>query len=477
MSLLQCSTPEVEQEGAELKTKRFSSENIFIRLLRNHRLKKLPTSETSRVVVRQPDSRSSQVRTDEPVFRGVRLSDCLSLPEQEFLCRHPQGSEEPFFVLNLDGLYERHLRWRANLPRVKPFYSVKCNSSPAVIRMLKALDAGFDCASKGEIQSALSLGVTPDKIIYAHTIKPQSHIRCACAHGIDLMTFDNEEELLKISRFHAKARLVLRIMVDDTNSVLQLSSKFGAKMAAVDKLLERAAELGLNVTGVSFHVGSKCTDTAAFRWAIADARHVFDIANARGFHMSLLDIGGGLPGRDDYPLTFEEFSEVINGALEEFFPPESGVQVIAEPGRYYVESVFTLAVSVIAKRVDNHDAAEDSYNEEKRKMVYYISDGVYGSMSCILTEPVTNCLAPYLPREVESSEQKFCSVIWGPTCDSIDKVFENYWLPQLDVGDWLLIDNMGAYSVSLMTDFNGFGRARVYPVVTEKLRRTFNLSR
>lgn len=190
-------------------------------------------------------------------------------------------SEEPFYVANLDRIVKRHVRWLTNLPRVKPFYAVKCNNTPAVLKMLSALDTGFDCASKGEIQQALSLGVTPDKIIYAHTTKPLSHIRYACAHGVDMMTFDSEDELLKISLCHSKAKLVLRIAVDDSKSLVKLSSKFGARLGSVGRLLKLAGELGLDVIGVSFHVGSGCTGSLPFKQGIADARHVFDLAVCR----------------------------------------------------------------------------------------------------------------------------------------------------------------------------------------------------
>ncbi|XP_068587585.1 ornithine decarboxylase-like [Cebidichthys violaceus] len=213
-----------------------------------------------------------------------------------------------------------------------------------------------------------------------------------------MMTFDSEEQLLKISLSHAKAKLVLRIAVDDSASKIKLSSKFGARLESVGKLLGRAGELGLEVIGVSFYVGIGCTGSLAFKQAIADARLVFDMGNLLGFQMRLLDIGGGLSAIERFQEKFEEFSEVINRALDELFPPDSGVQVIAEPGRYYVESAFTLAVNVIAKRV------------------------------------------------VESSEQRYRSVIWGPTCDIYDKVTDSCWIPELHVGDWLLINNMGAYS-------------------------------
>nr|XP_046271758.1 ornithine decarboxylase-like [Scatophagus argus] len=343
--------------------------------------------------------------------------------------------------------------------------------------MLSALGTGFDCSSKSEIQLALSLGVTPDKIIYAHTTKPLSHIKYACTHGVNMMTFDSEDELLKISRCHAKAKLVLRIAVDDSKSIVRLSSKFGARLETVDKLLERAGELGLEVIGVSFHVGSGCIGSLAFKQAIADARHVFDKANLLGFQMSLLDIGGGFTGRDNFQVKFEEFAEVINGALDEHFPPDSGVQVIAEPGRYYVESAFTLAANVIAKKVVKKDKDEHSDGEDgDTMMMYYLNDGVYGSLSGPIKDPAHAEIEPYPHRAVESSEQRYRSIMWGPTCDIIDKVTDNYWIPELQVGDWLLFDNMGAYSVSVCSDFNGFERAHIYPVVTAETWHTLNLT-
>ncbi|XP_068434400.1 ornithine decarboxylase-like [Clinocottus analis] len=387
-------------------------------------------------------------------------------------------NDEPFYVASLDGIFEKHLRWRTNLPRVKPFYAVKCNNDAAVLRMMSALDTGFDCASKVEIQLMLSLGVTPDKIIYGHTTKPLSHIKYACTHGVHTMTFDSEDELLKISRCHAKAKLVLRIAVDDSASKIRLSSKFGASLESAAKLLGRAGELGLEVIGVSFHVGSGCTQGLAFKQAIADARRVFDTANLLGRQMSLLDIGGGFPGTEDCQVEFEEFSEVINGALEEFFPPDSGVQIIAEPGRYYVDSAFTLAAKVIGKRVipedmDEHSDVEGSSPD--RIMMYYLNDGVYGSLSCLINDPAHSSVDPYLTRVVDSSEQRFRSVLWGPTCDSIDKVKDSCWIPELNVGDWLLINNMGAYSICASTDFNGFERAHIYPVVSTKTWHALNL--
>uniref|UniRef100_A0A3Q1GQB6 ornithine decarboxylase n=1 Tax=Acanthochromis polyacanthus TaxID=80966 RepID=A0A3Q1GQB6_9TELE len=419
---------------------------------------------------------SSDNKNIEILDNGKIISDVIDRKIKEL---STVDNEEPFYVLNLDSLLKRHLRWITNLPRVKPFYAMKCNNTPAVVRTLISLGIGFDCASKAEIQHALSLGATPDKIIYAHTTKPLSHIRYACTHGVDVMTFDSEDELLKISLCHSQAKLVLRIATDDSKSLLRLSTKFGARMASVGKLLEQAGKLGLEVIGVSFHVGSGCTSGLTYKKAIADARHVFDMASLLGFQMKLLDIGGGFSAIDDFQDKFEEFSGVINEMLDKLFPPDGGVEIIAEPGRYYVESAFTLAVNVMAKRVVANEADEQNNGEENspdKTIMYYVTDGVYGSMSCITTDAAHNKLEPYPHRAVDGSEPRYPSVIWGPTCDSLDKITENYFLPELHVGEWLLIDNMGAYSVSLVSDFNSFERARIYPVVSAETWDTLNLS-
>ncbi|XP_028267353.1 ornithine decarboxylase-like [Parambassis ranga] len=424
----------------------------------------LITNESTTVHVLYPESNKVEILDDGRSIRDVidsKIRECSSV-----------GDPELFYVANLDSILERYLQWVTNLPRVKPFYAVKCNNTASAIRMLRALGTGFDCASKAEIQLALSLGATPDQIIYAHTTKPQSHIRYACTRGVDMMTFDSEDELLKISLCHAEAKLVIRIAVDDSKSLVRLSSKFGASLASAGRLLERAKELGLQVIGVSFHVGSGCTGAEAFKQAIADARRVFDIASSLGFQLRLLDIGGGFSEIGDFQQKFEKFSKVINASLDKLFPPDSGVEIIAEPGRYFVESAFTLAVNVTAKRtvVDDEDSSSD------RTIMYYINDGVYGSLSCVIFDPAHCQLEPYLHRAVGSAEPRYQSVIWGPTCDCMDKVMERCWMPELHVGDFLLFDNMGAYSVSLFSNFNSFEKAHIFPVVAAKTWRALNLA-
>ncbi|TDZ39963.1 Ornithine decarboxylase [Colletotrichum spinosum] len=367
------------------------------------------------------------------------------------------GDEDTFFVGDLGEVYRQHMRWKLNLPRVKPFYAVKCNPDPKVLQLLSALGTGFDCASKTEIDQVLSMGTSPERIIYAQPCKTNSYVRYVKAMGVKQMTFDNADELRKVAKLFPDAELFLRIMTDDESSLCRLSMKFGAAKDATNELLATAKDLGLNVVGVSFHVGSGASDPMAFYKAVYDAYEVFEQGRAYGFQMKTLDIGGGFCGD-----TFEDMAAVLRGALDEYFPVSSNVNIIAEPGRYYVSAAFTIACNIIARRTVEDPAAEG----EKRYMVY-VNDGLYGNFSSIMFDhqhPVAKVLRSGPATLYDCPSANACPdgegirySVWGPTCDGIDRITETISFEhELDVGDWLYFEDMGAYTKCSATKFNGF---------------------
>ncbi|KAI5102579.1 ornithine decarboxylase, partial [Silurus meridionalis] len=377
--------------------------------------------------------------------------------------------KDAFFVADLGDVLKKHLRWARALPRVKPFYAVKCNDSRVIVETLATLGTGFDCASKTEIQLVQSLGVEPSRIIYANPCKQVSQIKYASAHGVQMMTFDSEVELMKVARSHDNAKLVLRIATDDSKAVCRLSVKFGATLKNSRLLLERAKELGLDIIGVSFHVGSGCTDPETYTQAIADARCVFDMGAELGYNMTLLDIGGGFPGSDDSKLKFEEITAVINPSLDKYFPADCGVRIIAEPGRFYVASAYTLAVNIIAKKVNMKEQSgsdDEDDGTSDRTLMYYVNDGVYGSFNCILFDHAH--VTPIVHKKAKPDERIYPCSIWGPTCDGLDRIVELCALPDRQVGDWLLFENMGAYTVAASSTFNGFQKPDIYYVMSRK---------
>nr|QXT59670.1 ornithine decarboxylase 1 [Recilia dorsalis] len=356
--------------------------------------------------------------------------------------------ENAFYILDVGDIVHKHSEWKMKMPRVQPFYAVKCNDSQLVLATLAALGTGFDCASKTEIAKVMDLGVDGSRIIFANPAKMASHIRYAAAQGVDTMTFDNECELYKVKQLHPNARMVLRIRCDATVAQCQLGMKFGCEpLTEAPRLLKLAAALGLTVVGISFHVGSGCQDPPVFRRAISAARDLFDLGAQLGFNMALLDIGGGYPGNRGSNI--DKIAEVVNAALDDYFPESLGVQVIAEPGRFYVASAYTLATLV----------------HSKRDTMYYINDGVYGSFNCILYD---HAIVKPVPLENKGGKPVVSSV-WGPTCDGLDQVVESVLLPPLDIGDWLVFEDMGAYTLPVASTFNGFPVPKVHAVIDESV--------
>lgn len=368
--------------------------------------------------------------------------------------------DDPFYICNLDDVVRKYWKFQEHLPQVQPFFAVKCNPDPVIIALLAYLGVNFDCASKGEIKAVLDLGVDPERIIFANPCKQNSFIKYANEKNVKKMTFDNEAELHKIKQHFPDAELVIRIKVDDSKSSCQFGIKFGATLESAEKLLNVAKELGLNVIGVSFHVGSGCYDAALYYDAVKLSATVFEQAENLGFNFTLLDIGGGFPGAEGGKISFELTASQLNLGIEKFFPPERNVRIIAEPGRFFVASALTLTCNVTSIR-------EVSSNKNSPPgFMYYLNDGVYGSFNCILFDHQTP--TPLTLHETDNCTRYKCS-LWGPTCDSMDCISKDSYLPKLSVGDWLYFENMGAYTIAPSIKFNGFKPPVVFYMCTQSM--------
>lgn len=375
------------------------------------------------------------------------LKDGLTGFMQSLILNH-HHTKEPFYVLDLGVVDNLMDNWTRFLPMIRPFYAVKCNSDPALLAAMATLDMGFDCASQAEIESILALGVSPGRIIFANPCKFDSHIRYAASVGVNRTTFDSGTEVEKIREFHPRCSLLIRIKPpDDGGSMWPLDSKFGALPEEVEPLLQAAKAAQLPVIGVSFHIVSRAACSRAYAVAIEAAKKVFEAAAQLGMPpMSVLDIGGGFTAG----IQFEEAASTIRAALKTYFPDTTGMSIIAEPGRFFVESAFTLAANIIGKRVRG----------ELRE--YWINDGVYGSLMCgALFEPKNLTCKPLAcnsNRENPTCEGAltYSSTVFGPTLDALDTVMKGHGLPDLEVNDWLVFPNMGAYSSALRSNFNGF---------------------
>jgi len=373
----------------------------------------------------------------------------LGLPAGTPELMEEEEMSEPFYIVDMQEICHLYKEWRETLPCVEPCYAVKCNPNDVLLQLLIRLGTGFDCASSDEIDRVMKFGVTPDRIVFANPCKMSSQIQHARKNGVKRMTFDNTDELVKVARHYPDAEMILRIVTDDSHSLCRFSSKFGAQMRTVPGILAEAKKLGVKVTGVSFHVGSGCSDAEAHAQAARDALKVFEMGKEYGFNMNLLDIGGGFQGGVMVKPTLKEVADKLLPVLAKF--PE-GTQFIAEPGRFFVAKSHTLVTNIHSRRVLYDE------NNKPSQVLYYINDGVYHSYNCIFFDhqhPVPKSMV--VPGSPDAEGRPIVSsTVFGPTCDALDCIIQDHPMPLMNVGEWMFTTDMGAYTNAALTHFNGF---------------------
>jgi ornithine decarboxylase len=358
----------------------------------------------------------------------------------------------PLFIVDHEQLRRTYAMFKQHLPRVQAYYAVKANSDPAIVKTLYDAGASFDVASFPEFMTVhKNIEHLPDKerqdwiwdkIIYANPIKDKHTLEKLDRYK-PLVTYDNFAEVEKIKRHAPHAGMIVRINVPNTGSVVELSSKFGASPAEAVDLIEAAFQAGLVVEGLSFHVGSQCTNFQNYVQALELANSLFKEAWARGHkQVKILDIGGGFPAPyDQHVKPFADLAQLLNAEFNRLFPPH--IEILAEPGRFLVATAGTLVAEVIGKAVRGG------------KKCYYINDGIYGTFSGVLFDHIQ-----YHLKAFRDGTPELCA-IFGPTCDALDTVSVAEMLPDLEVGELVYTENIGAYSHASSTHFNGFPPAKV----------------
>lgn len=387
------------------------------------------------------------------------LLDSIAVPRkyrvQETIAHIIETHQErnPFYVVHLDNLEYQFERWMKLLPNVKPFYAIKSNPDRNILKVLREFGTGFDCASQKEIEEVLALGVSSKNIIFANPVKQVAHLEFAACVGVEVVTADSTSELVKIAQHHPEAKVLIRLKPDDSQSICKFSCKFGASEEEAREMIGLAARLGVNVIGTSFHVGSGCQSAQTFVDIIKTCSQIFKFGSIYGFKMTLLDIGGGFPGMNANHTgdSFETMASQISLSIKRHFKEFPDLEVIAEPGRYFSSSAFSLVTSVVGKKHFKTDSGEKGFK-------YYIDEGVYGGFNCIIFDHYSPPLEILNPRE---NADRYDSTVFGPTCDSMDKIGEMR-LPELEIGDRLFVESFGAYTSTSSSVFNGFGNLRRY---------------
>jgi ornithine decarboxylase len=371
---------------------------------------------------------------------------------REFL--RNRREDGPCVVVDLDVVRDNYRRFARSLPDTRVFYAVKANPAPEILRLLTLMGSCFDAASVHEMEMVLAAGATADRISYGNTIKKERDIARAFELGVRLFAVDCVAEVEKIARVAPGSKVFCRILCDGAGAEWPLSRKFGCVPEMAADVLEQAHRLGLEAYGVSFHVGSQQPDVSAWDQALASAAAIFRQCAERGISLSMVNLGGGFPTRylKDIPAV-EHYGDAIFCALSRHFGnriPET----IIEPGRGMVGNagVIETEVVLVSKKAESDDVRW-----------VYLDIGKFNGLAETMDEAIR-----YPIRSDRDEDEKVPCVLAGPTCDSVDVLYEKepYWLPfSIEIGDKLLIEGTGAYTTTYSAvAFNGFPPLRSYVI-------------
>ncbi|MEJ5227108.1 type III PLP-dependent enzyme [Thermodesulfovibrio sp.] len=349
--------------------------------------------------------------------------------------------EPPYLLIDREILRDKIYTIGKGILNSKVFYAVKANPDIEVLRFLNEFNVGFEIASEGELAILQELKVSADRIITSNPIKTFKFLKAAVDYGIDYYAFDSIAEVDKMAKYAPSKKVYVRLTVPNEGSEWPLSKKFGVEIEEAVELMIYAQKRGLKPVGITFHVGSQCSNIYNWHTAIDKARQVKELAQKEGISIEMLNIGGG------YPIEYlkkvpdiETIENKIDSLLQKSFP---GTDIFIEPGRAVVGDAGVFVAKIIgkAKRGDEN--------------WLYIDVGVFNG----LMESIGGIKYQYI---VGSRGEEKEWTIAGPSCDSFDVIDRGVVLPEPDVGSLILILSAGAYTVSYASEFNGFSIPKTF---------------
>jgi ornithine decarboxylase len=355
------------------------------------------------------------------------------------------GLPTPCVVVDRGIVREAYRELTRHLPAATVYYAIKANPDARILETLRDAGSCFDTASTQELDRVLDMGVPPERCSFGNTIKKRVDIRHAYERGVRLFATDSEADLRNLAAQAPGSRVFVRLLTEGSLTAdWPLSRKFGCQVEMASDLLVLAAELGLEPHGVSFHVGSQQRDIGAWNAAIGKAKTAFDRARDRGLELRLINLGGGLPGNyltrtHDLPVYADAIKRFLAEAFGEDMP-----MIALEPGRSLCANAGVLVSEVVL-------ISRKSPTSLHRWV--YLDVGMFNGLIETMGEAIK------YPIHTEKQGILEEAVLAGPTCDSMDILYEasKYCLPlDLEIGDRLYWLSTGAYTTSYSSiEFNG----------------------
>lgn len=349
----------------------------------------------------------------------------------------------PSLFIRKSIISQQVAEFKKALPHVKPHFAVKANPLPELITHLKHEGVAFEIASQGELDLLIKLGVPGKDIIFSNPIKTVNSIKAAVEYGVNWFSFDTIEELNKLHILAPNAFYELRLSTSGEGSVWPLTTKFGLDDDDAQTMIRYGAKHNMNIAGLTFHVGSQCTRAQSWVEAVERCKKHFELMLELGLPVKLLNVGGGYPcavSETAMPLT--DLMAPLRRCLTSL---DQNIELVAEPGRFLVAAAGTIECEVISTTV------------RKSQPWAYLDCGYYNGLL-----ELTENFGYTLQNQTQQVTEMINWTIAGPTCDSVDMFKPFYQLPKnTQAGDIIHIPNMGAYTNTCATEFNGFAMPKI----------------
>jgi ornithine decarboxylase len=357
----------------------------------------------------------------------------------------------PFFYTSRDVIKHNYHVFTHLFDNAEIYYALKANSEPKILSYLNELGCGFEAASAYEISMLIDVGVSPKKIVYGTSIKPAEHIRLAHNAGVNRFAADSMEEVKKIADNAPGAKVFIRAIVDDAGSVFMMSERFGTPVDTVKDMLLYAKSLGLKTYGISFYVGSQAAHADMWARGVNTVKPVVEELYKEGVTLEVLNIGGGFPVHYDNHQDAPELRQIVINVHNAMHTLPYMPKIIMEPGRAMVATSTVLITEVIAR------------NDRGNKPWLCLDAGIYNALyEAMIHQGATRY--PVLPLNPPTEPTENLSfTLAGPTGDSLDVIARDVELPSyISVGDKLVFEHAGAYTITMASRFNGFPAPSFY---------------
>ena len=384
---------------------------------------------------------------------SIQLEEYIDPQTFEKIVAFSENKETPFLVIDTATVIRKLEELENLFPYAKIYYAVKANPAIEILTMLREKNINFDIASIYELERILSLGISPDRICFGNTIKKSKDVRYFYEKGVRTYATDSEADIRSIAKAAPGSRVYVRILTEGTFTAdWPLSRKFGCQSDMAMDLIILAKDLGLIPYGVSFHVGSQQRDIGAWDAAIGKVKVIYErLMEEDGIELEMINLGGGFPANyltktNELDLYAQEITRFLTESFGETLP-----EIVLEPGRSLVANAGVLVCEVVLISRKSRTALN---------RWVYTDVGKFSGLIETLDEAIKYPI--YSGRKGELEEV----VIAGPTCDSMDILYEDYKYPlplNLAISDRLYWLSTGAYTSTYSSiEFNGFPPLKTY---------------